>query len=252
MKTLLRSLTPSLEVLPSSSHGENDCLTDSILLALEDQGAIVASSALVRQQLCRSVRRYLEIACHLPANGFPFLSHDAHFASICHMLRCLLERSWRGEAPLAETSFTCIVQDRFNRQVVVDNDGTRTELAETNPVYSRACGAETFEVILMLYCNTHEDGEGWHYEWIHVCEERPESLTIETGMTSPKKSPTDSDELLPCSGLKRRRLPDEIVVFNDEFQKMTQAGEEVDEWGSIRSASAMTRERNGYGVHDTV
>lgn len=41
------------------------------------------------------------------------------------------------------------------------------EIRETEPVCSLACLAEYHEVeeaVIFLYCNTHENGEGWHYE----------------------------------------------------------------------------------------
>merc|ERR1711946_39198 len=79
MRTLLRSLKPALEVRPSSSHGRNDCLTDSILLAMEDQGLIRSLDIDMRVQLCTAVRRHLVLACDLSPHSYPFRSHDEHF-----------------------------------------------------------------------------------------------------------------------------------------------------------------------------
>ena len=87
MRTLLRSLSPALEVRPSSSHGRNDCLTDSILLSMEDQRLIGPLDKDMRVQLCTAVRRHLVMACGLSPHNYPFLSHDEHFEAICQMVR---------------------------------------------------------------------------------------------------------------------------------------------------------------------
>ena len=171
MRTLLRSLQPALEVRPSSSHGRNDCLTDSILLAMEDQGLIGPLDIDMRVQLCTAVRRHLVMACGLSPHSYPFLSHDEHFEAICQVLRESLLPLWLAEQCPSQTSLTCIVYDRFNRQMVEDATGGYTELVETNPVHSAAPGAESLAAVVTLYCNTHDNGEGWHYEWIRACDE---------------------------------------------------------------------------------
>ena len=168
MRKLLLQLETPLEVRPSSSHGRNDCLTDSILLAIESQELIVPLQLSERMHLCTTVRRYLEMTCDLCAHGYPFLSHDAHFDAICQQLRQSLLPLWREQHSLSRTSFTCIVYDRFNRQMVENVNGEYTELVETNPVHSRAHGEESMTVLIMLYCNTHDNGDGWHYEWLRA------------------------------------------------------------------------------------
>ena len=171
MRTLLRSLKPALEVRPSSSHGRNDCLTDSILLAMEDQGLIRSLDIDMRVQLCTAVRRHLVLACDLSPHSYPFLSHDEHFEAICQVLRESLLPLWLAEQCPSQTSLTCIVYDRFNRLMVKDVSGKGVELIETNPVHSAAPGAESLSAVVTLYCNTHDNGEGWHYEWIRACDE---------------------------------------------------------------------------------
>ena len=79
---LLGALVPALEVRPSTSHGRNDCLTDSILLSMEDQGLIGPLSIHARAQHCIVVRNWLEKNCGPCAQNYPFLSHDDHFADI--------------------------------------------------------------------------------------------------------------------------------------------------------------------------
>ena len=160
MRALLRSLQPALEVQPSSSHGRNDCLTDSILLAMEDQGLIGPLSIDRRVQLCTAVRCHLLRDCGLSPHSCPFLSHDKHFAAICQVLRESLLPLWLAEQCPSQTSLTCIVYDRFNRQMVEDATGGYTELVETNPVQSAAPGAESLSAVVTLYCNMHDNGEG--------------------------------------------------------------------------------------------
>ena len=65
MRTLLRSLQPALEVQPSRAHGRNDCLTDSIVLALADQGLLRPLGLQDRNELCENVRHHLEEAYDL-------------------------------------------------------------------------------------------------------------------------------------------------------------------------------------------
>ena len=64
MRTLLRTLTPALQVLPSCAHGRNDCLTDSILLAMQDQGFIKHLKTEERAEICAEVRQHLIEHCN--------------------------------------------------------------------------------------------------------------------------------------------------------------------------------------------
>ena len=123
MRILLRSLQPALEVRPSNSHGHNDCLTDSILLAMADQGLITPLDTMTRMQLCTIVRKHLELTCNLCPNSYPFLAHDRHFEPICHALREHLLPHWKAQKPFSRTALTCIVLDRSNRQLLPDASG---------------------------------------------------------------------------------------------------------------------------------
>ena len=136
MRALLESLEPALKVQTSQSHGRNDCLTDSILLALADQGLIKPLDKQQRGVLCTNVRRDLETSWNLSPHNNPFLSHDDHFHPICEKLRETLEPLWVPPESLSQTAFTCIVYDRFNRQTVQDATGEFTEIEETNPVHA--------------------------------------------------------------------------------------------------------------------
>ena len=143
MRMLLKSSQPPLEVRPSSSHGRNDCLTDSILLAMEHQGLIGPLHRDRRAQLCTAVRSHLETTCGVCPHSYPFLSHDQHFDVICQKLRKSLVPLWQTDRTPSQISFTCIVYDRFNRQMGEDANGGYTELVETNPVHSAAPGEES-------------------------------------------------------------------------------------------------------------
>ena len=165
-RALLGSLQPKLDVQHSTAHGRNDCLTDSILQALADQGLLKPLSGEVRDALCLQVRHHLEKSHNLSPCNYPFLSHDHHFHPICQILRQTLGQLWISDP--SYTSFTCIVYDRFNRQLVEDDVGELSEIPETNPVYSAAPTKESTMVVILLYCNTDEFGKGWHYEWIRT------------------------------------------------------------------------------------
>ena len=132
---------------------------------MEDQGLIGPLDIDVRMQLCTTVRRHLDMACGLSPHSYPALSHDKHFVAICEVLRKSLLPLWLAEPLPSQTSLTCIVYDRFNRQMVTDATGERAELVETNPVHSAALGAESLAAVVTLYCQTHDNGEGWRYEW---------------------------------------------------------------------------------------
>merc|ERR1711954_542165 len=106
---------------------------DSVLLAMEDQGLIRSLDIDMRVQLCTAVRRHLVLACDLSPHSYPFLSHDEHFEATCQVLRESLLPLWLAEQCPSQTSLTCIVYDRFNRQMVEDVSRGCAELIETNP-----------------------------------------------------------------------------------------------------------------------
>ena len=126
---------------------------------MQDQKLIGPLDMAVRAQLCTAVRRHLVKACGLSPHSYPFLSHDEHFEAICQVLRESLLPLWLAEQCPSQTSLTCIVYDRFNRQMVQDTNGGYAELVETNPVHSVAPGEESLTAVVTLYCNTHDNRE---------------------------------------------------------------------------------------------
>ena len=193
-RALLGSLQPKLDVQLSTAHGRNDCLTDSILQALADQGLLKPLRRKIRNNLCLQVRQHLEKSHNLSPCNYPFLSHDHHFHPICQILRQTLGQLWISDP--SHTSFTCIVYDRFNRQLVEDGVGELSEIPETNPVYSPAPSSKSTMVIILLYCNTDDFGNGVHYEWIrtmYALHSEVSQCALETQF--PKSAPSSESDL---------------------------------------------------------
>ena len=88
-KTLLGSFQPPHYVHASMSHGENNCLIDSVLLALGDQKMVCRLDVDARAAICRDVRRHLVGRGIVSPDGFPFLSHELHAHAIVKHLRDL-------------------------------------------------------------------------------------------------------------------------------------------------------------------
>ena len=78
-----------------------------------------------------------------------------------------------------------------------DVNGEYTEMAETNPVHSEAPGKSSMTVFIILYCNTHDNGEGWHYEWIRVVDNPADVAELPEPGTLDEDSPSSS---LPDGG----------------------------------------------------
>ena len=104
----------------------------------------------------------------MPAHGYPFLSHDEHALPIITFLRTLGDTFWAADVDPNDLGFTLIVFDRWNRALLTDARGQLTELPESNPVHLPAPSgpATSRDTILALYCHTHDDGSGDHYDWI--------------------------------------------------------------------------------------
>ena len=188
MRVLLASLQSPLTVQPSKHHDRNDCLTDSILLAMVDKQLIQPLELQERNLLCEIVRSYLvhDYGLSPCSDPYPFLSHDQHFHPICHILRQILGSKWIQKA--SHTSLTCVVLDRFNRAVMTD-DGGMSEIPETNPVHSGAPEKESASFLITLYCNTDSNGDGWHYEWIRAEKDPSTTATYESAEAVPPPPP---------------------------------------------------------------
>ena len=74
---------------------------------------------------------------------------------------------WSDLELARHTDFTVVVYDRFQCRQLEDRDGTVNELPECEPIRIAARSfPETNYVQLLLYCCTHGDSSGYHYEWI--------------------------------------------------------------------------------------
>ena len=156
-----------LKVFPSETHGRNDCLIDSLLLALCNAGLVLPALTIsARSSICAAVRRHLVREHGVPdCNGY--LEHDKHVPAIFEFLRAQQTDIWVDAATIGTVELTVIVFDRFNGRRVSDSNGVEDELAPSEPlcIAARQEG-EPSHVQVQLYCCTHRDGAGWHYEWI--------------------------------------------------------------------------------------
>ena len=91
MKLLLETLTEPHFVRRSRTHGQNNCLIDSVLLSLQAGGHLRRLTRAERASICASARAHLEEQHGVPpisGNGvYPYLSHEDHFDPICTHLR---------------------------------------------------------------------------------------------------------------------------------------------------------------------
>ena len=169
-KALLRSL--GYHVRPAETFGRNDCLIDSIIQGL--QHARMFREPLTfdeRKDIAGRVRAFLRKNNYTRSDIDEYLAHDLHVA---HILFCLLTEChaiWLHLYDALRCDFAVVVYDRFNLRRVTDVSGIFYELPETEPIcvkakLKRTCTNPHLDVQLLLYCNTHRDGSGWHYEWI--------------------------------------------------------------------------------------
>ena len=176
MKELLRTLQTPHYVRKSKTHGQNNCLIDSILLALQDQEYIKVLTISKRAAICSSIRRYLvdhtDVAPEHPDGRQSYLSHEESFDAICGQLRTEHKDIWMDGLDPTRLPIVVVVVDRLQRRQLYDESGAWTEEQEdlNKPVLSKAPSAEEHlpEAQIQLYCNTHEDdlGTPYHYEWI--------------------------------------------------------------------------------------
>ena len=184
MKELLKTLQVPHFVRESMTHGQHNCLMDSILLALQNKQHIKPLEAHERAAICSSIRRHLiehhGIEPEAPDGSHSYLSHEDSFDAICNQLRNEHPNIWCDHIDVTRLSITAVVFDRFQRQQLYDDSGAwAAEMEELNaPVVSRPLNAagELDEVWIQLYCNTHDDEHGtpYHYEWISSEADRKE------------------------------------------------------------------------------
>ena len=218
MKELLKTLQVPHFVCESRTHGQHNCLMDSILLALQDKQHIKPLEIHERAAICSSIRRHLiehhGIEPEGPDGSHSYLSHEASFDAICQQLRNEHPEIWFDHIDVTRLSIVAVVFDRFHRQQLYDNSGAWTdEMEELNaPVVSKPMNAsgQLDEVWIQLYCNTHDDDYGtpYHYEWISDEADRKEEegeSSVEDDEDDENNNPApppiltsdDEDSLLP-------------------------------------------------------
>ena len=178
MKELLKGLQMPHIVRKSRTHGQHNCLIDSILLALQDKQYINPLEVDERAAVCSSIRRHLidhhGVEPPAPDGRHSYLSHEDSFDAICNQLRGEHPNIWLDDVDVTRLSIVAVVFDRFQRRQLYDESGTwSAELEDVNePVVSTPLNAtgELTEVCIQLYCNTLADDHGtpYHYEWISV------------------------------------------------------------------------------------
>ena len=146
----------------SSTHGVNNCLIDSLILALSHAGLARRVCSLdSRAMMCQRARRHL-VEQH-GASKDDYLAHDDHLKNIFDYLRTKELDFWHEDVCVDLIECTVTVFDRFT---------CRVELVPTEPVFIPALVAptssqEVSHLQLALYACTGRDGQGYHYEWIH-------------------------------------------------------------------------------------
>ena len=184
-KRLLHQL--GMDVRPCNTFGRNDCLIDSILLSLQASGHIIASLDMQQRNMtCVQIRDRLREDRLTSVSMDDYLSHEEHVECAFRFLLMECPHLWVDIVRARQLQFTIVTYDRFHCRNLVDAVGHASyELPESNPVtiqpqYPR----DDFvvdEVPLLLYCNTHLDGTGYHYEWIRCNLSQTETAQKSTG-----------------------------------------------------------------------
>ena len=149
-------------VQPSETHGANQCLIDSLVLALRHAGLAAEDPSVPnRRDVCMRVREHL-VKNH-GASTHGYLAHDDHVRSAFEYLRLNERIFWRDGVRPDLIECTLIVFDRFT---------CRAELVPTEPVLiparvAEASRHEVRHVQVALFACTGLNGNGYHYEWIH-------------------------------------------------------------------------------------
>ena len=157
----------NLEVMHADTFQRNDCLIDSIVQSLMHAGFILPSlSFMDRNVIAWQARQYLRERNLTDRFNAEYLSHHDHLQHIFDFLRDEAGL-WVDVARARATEFTVTVYDRFHGRHLEDTNGAVFELPESEPVYIAARSmTETLPVAIVLYCCTHSDSSGYHYEWI--------------------------------------------------------------------------------------
>jgi len=168
MRKMLASLQTPYIVQASSPHGENNCLTDSILRSLIHQNLLKTLSPAERKKLCGEARQHLQEEYGLSLRGFPFLHHDFHARGILRFLVTSASTIWLPNINPLGLQFSLTVLDRWNRALLPSSPGKVSEIPETNVVSIEPVDLdlEQYPVVILLYCHTFRNGDGYHYDWV--------------------------------------------------------------------------------------
>ena len=231
MKELLGTLQVPLFVRESMTHGQHNCLMDSILLALQDKQHIKPLEVHERAAICSSIRRHLiehhGIEPEAPDGSHSYLSHEESFDAICNQLRNEHPNIWCDHIDVTRLSIAAVVFDRFQRQQLYDSSGAWTaEMEELDvPVVSKPLNAsgELDEVLIQLYCNTHDDEHGtpYHYEWISFNKADREEDEVE----SSAEDDEDDDYSNPA--------PPPIFTSDDEDHPLPLLASDTEDKGAL-------------------
>ena len=208
MKELLKTLQVPHYVRKSNTHGQNNCLIDSILLALQDRSYIKPLAVDARGAICSSIRRHLiehhDLAAENQDGSQSYLSHEESFDAICNQLRSKHLDIWVDGVDADRLPIVATIFDRFHRRQLYDDSGAWAgELEEMNAqVVSMPLSASDNapEAHIQLYCNTHDDAYGtpYHYEWISF-EASGSEEEEESGMEEDDDEDNPAPPLLPTS-----------------------------------------------------
>ena len=231
MKELLGTLQVPHFVRESMTHGQHNCLMDSILLALQDKQHIKPLEVHERAAICSSIRRHLiehhGIEPEAPDGSHSYLSHEESFDAICNQLRNEHSNIWSDDIDVTRLSIAAVVFDRFQRQQLYDSSGAWTaEMEELDvPVVSKPLNAsgELDEVLIQLYCNTHDDEHGtpYHYEWISFNKADREEDEVE--------SSAEDDEDDDCNNPG----PPPIFMSDDEDHPLPLLASDTEDKGAL-------------------
>ncbi|MDP7647737.1 MAG: hypothetical protein QGH82_06700, partial [Candidatus Woesearchaeota archaeon] len=218
-KALLRSL--GYHVRSAETFGRNDCLIDSILQGL--QHARMFREPLTfdeRKDIAARVRSFLRSNNHTRSDIDDYLSHDVHVAHILNFLLTHCHGIWLHLYEALRCDFTVVVYDRFNLRRITDVSGIFYELPETEPLcvqarLQRTCTNPNLDVQLLLYCHTHRDGTGWHYEWISASEEHAQDAT--------HVSKSGADSSSACTGHPSEYVPASLDAQNTNMDGLASA-----------------------------
>ena len=224
-KEILRNL--GLQVMHADTFSRNDCLTDSLLQSLMHAN-LVRTTLSTGERDCIALRVVREHLCHMNRTGpgCDYLSHDEHVGHIYDFLLSNERDIWTDLQEAHHTDITVMVYDRFQGRQLEDRDGTVNELPECEPIHLAARSfPETNHVQLFLYCCTHRDSSGYHYEWIRPFEIATPIPQVPVGSHYDRIVGVDDIEQVPQTveaerGPREEQLREAKTLHIDEVESM--------------------------------